>query len=496
ERTREREVHVSFVLEKVGLSVFRNKNITSILQRDLPASEYIIDFPAAEAGATDQTMLTHVTQYMSDLLRPGEWVRGVKTISSVIQRKYVVIDLDDIAKGVIPEGSSETLLCGLKETIKTGVLPKLAEEEEHALPSITTSFSADQLIVGSEEQLAQFERIVGDAQTDVFVLSTFVAPQNDEKCDAKGKAQRERIWQALEKACLRGVRCHLFFGTSINPIDNTRNIQELSDRLSALRKTAGYVLVHRDSVKSHAKFVAADDGQGGVSVLMGSCNWLSSPFAALEVSVELRESNAVAMGLDLLTSIVSSLSSASRSVETLQFMAAELRRKKHRLESPLDASPANQAQLTVVFADDHERLLREVAHDADKRFICCTNKVGANMVPALFTPAEVAGRRLDDVRIYYSRQSGPVKRRHVASHRERLNGIVDLIGVRTPQVHGKFLAWDEDHIVVSSLNWGSQSGSAKNRLDEIGLYLRREGLACELLKKFEAALSDRKQEIH
>lgn len=61
------------------------------------------------------------------------------------------------------------------------------------------------------------------------------------------------------------------------------------------------------------------------------------------------------------------------------------------------------------------------------------------MVPGLFNPAEIAGRRLDDVRVYYSRLSGPMKRRHIRAHRDRLNGVVDLIAVEHPQVHAKFL---------------------------------------------------------
>lgn len=110
------------------------------------------------------------------------------------------------------------------------------------------------------------------------------------------------------------------------------------------------------------------------------------------------------------------------------------------------------------------------------------------MVPALFDPAEVAGRRLSDVRIYYSRRTGPVKRGHVTKHRERLHGIVDLTGVPEPQLHAKFLAWGADHVVVSSLNWGSQSGLEDNPLDEIGLYLEGPDLATALLARFEAEL--------
>jgi phosphatidylserine/phosphatidylglycerophosphate/cardiolipin synthase-like enzyme len=133
-------------------------------------------------------------------------------------------------------------------------------------------------------------------------------------------------------------------------------------------------------------------------------------------------------------------------------------------------------------------LLRLAAHEADQSFVCCTNKVGATMVPALFNPAEVAGRRIEDVRVYFSRYTGPTKRRHVVEHRERLNGIVDLIGVRDPQLHAKFLTWDKDHVVISSMNWGSQSGLPDNRLDEIGLYVRGPDLATYLLEKFEDQL--------
>ena len=112
------------------------------------------------------------------------------------------------------------------------------------------------------------------------------------------------------------------------------------------------------------------------------------------------------------------------------------------------------------------------------------------MVPAIFNPAEIAGRRLDDVRVYYSRQTGPIKRRHVKAHRERLHGVVDLIAVEDPQVHAKFLLWDRDHVVVSTMNWGSQSGSPDNPLDEIGLHLEGPGIVEFLLMKFESQLDD------
>lgn len=487
ERTEDREVGISLVYEKVGHSILRNREVITIPLTGLPTSARAVAFPVGEPPETDDTMSRRISRLVATVLRPGEWLRGVQAVSSVIEQRYLVLDLDDVRNGVLPEGASDHLIHALRTTLETGVLPQVSRPQQSRSVSTRTAFHADQLIVGAEEHLARFERILASAKNDVFVLSTFVAAQADEK----GKELRERIWRALEDTVTRGVRCHLFYGTSLD--EGARNaiaMQELNKRLAAARAARGFVLVQRDTVRSHAKIVAADDGQGGAVVLLGSCNWLSSPFSAVEVSAELRENQAAAIGLDLLRSIVSSLSSASRAVETLEFMASDLRRSRTTLSAVGQTTAQSGAELTVLYADDHERLLRAAAHDATQSFVCCTNKVGAPMVPALFNPAEVAGRRLDDVRVYFSRYAGPIKRRHVVEHRERLHNLVELLAVRDPQLHAKFLAWDQDHVVISSMNWGSQSGSPGNRLDEIGLYVQGPGLATSLLAKFEALLKE------
>lgn len=207
-------------------------------------------------------------------------------------------------------------------------LPAASEPQSSWSQTIDTTISSDQLIVGGDEHLASFERIVGRARSDVFILSTFVGAQSGPKYTER----HERVRKALDDACERGVRCHLFYGTRLD--DKRKNaiaMNELSNRLSLARRTRGFVLAQRDLVGSHVKCLAADDGQGGAVVVLGSCNWLSSPFHAVDASVEFNENQAVAAGLDLLRSIVSSLSSATRSVATFQFTASELKRTRNTL---------------------------------------------------------------------------------------------------------------------------------------------------------------------
>jgi phosphatidylserine/phosphatidylglycerophosphate/cardiolipin synthase-like enzyme len=81
---------------------------------------------------------------------------------------------------------------------------------------------------------------------------------------------------------------------------------------------------------------------------------------------------------------------------------------------------------------------------------------------------------------------GAVVERTCAQH--LLHGIIDLLKVSGPQLHAKFLAWDKHNVVVTSMNWGSQSGSPDDRLNEIGLYLSGPDLATIFVKKFEAHL--------
>ena len=54
-------------------------------------------------------MAQRVSRFMAGTLRPGEWLRGVQAISSVIEQKYLVLDLDDVRNGVLPEGSERPL---------------------------------------------------------------------------------------------------------------------------------------------------------------------------------------------------------------------------------------------------------------------------------------------------------------------------------------------------------------------------------------------------
>ena len=78
ERTEDREIHISLVLEKVGHSVFRNRDVETAPLYRMTHTDHKVNFPPGP-DETDDTMAVRVTQLVAGMLRPGEWLRGVQT---------------------------------------------------------------------------------------------------------------------------------------------------------------------------------------------------------------------------------------------------------------------------------------------------------------------------------------------------------------------------------------------------------------------------------
>jgi phosphatidylserine/phosphatidylglycerophosphate/cardiolipin synthase-like enzyme len=59
-----------------------------------------------------------------------------------------------------------------------------------------------------------------------------------------------------------------------------------------------------------------------------------------------------------------------------------------------------------------------------------------------------------------------------------------LVQIPDRELHAKFLLWDDDHVVITSLNWSSADTRADAPQAEIGLYLNSTGLAADLRRRF------------
>jgi cardiolipin synthase A/B len=59
--------------------------------------------------------------------------------------------------------------------------------------------------------------------------------------------------------------------------------------------------------------------------------------------------------------------------------------------------------------------------------------------------------------------------------------------VRTKKIplHGKFVAWDSDDLIVTSLNWASAAADPDFPWNDIGVYVRAPGIAGDAIARLE-----------
>jgi phosphatidylserine/phosphatidylglycerophosphate/cardiolipin synthase-like enzyme len=484
ERTARREMTISLLFDKVGGSVFRRRDVEIKPVNVRLEGAQIVPFPEDDDEETDGSMESRVRELVSRWLRPGETLAMIPANQSNMEKRFIGIDLDRARNGLLPEGASADLKEKVRDYIATERLPA-ARRTSSSRPScldasVVMTIKPDQIVFGGDDHLVRLTEIVAAARSEVFVLSTFIAAQDD----PRAHLAQNHVWDALEGAVRRGVRVHLFYGSSLDEGDqHKRALGELGARL---RRAGGSIVPHLAAVHSHAKLLIADDGGGGARALLGSCNWLQSPFRAHELSVELRDRRAVSACVELLEAITAAVPTARLSREAMQAMRAALRTHRTDLLDPPGTAGRMEVTMRILAADDHLPLLRHVAHEARERMVVMTHRMGQPMMQNVLDPAKAASERIADVRAYYSLPSGPVKKADVRDVIETSGVDVRKTGSRQPMLHGKGLLWDSDDIVVTSYNWGSQTASEEKPLDEIGVHLSAAGIADVLISRLQA----------
>ncbi len=112
------------------------------------------------------------------------------------------------------------------------------------------------------------------------------------------------------------------------------------------------------------------------------------------------------------------------------------------------------------------------------------DRLGVAAEARTIIPMMAAAKRSVEGIICYSKPSGPVSRQDAAE----LEAVARSAGIRLVQIqdrelHGKFLLWDDDHLVITSLNWSSADTRSDMPQGEIGLYIKSPNVASNFRKR-------------
>jgi phosphatidylserine/phosphatidylglycerophosphate/cardiolipin synthase-like enzyme len=212
---------------------------------------------------------------------------------------------------------------------------------------------------------------------------------------------------------------------------------------------------------------------------VGSCNWLSSPFQAVELTVVLRDQRAAAEVAVALQNLVGRRGLADTLATEMAMTARDLRRAP---------SQGGDAGVSLVVGEAHDRVIRTASGVASTRFVVGSHRLGSTARPGAIMQGEVAAGR-GGVRaiVLYTQTTGPLKNRHARALAEeaQANGLT-LVRTKKIPLHGKFVAWDGDDLVVTSLNWASASADPDFPWGDIGVHIRSRDIASDLMSRLEA----------
>lgn len=398
------------------------------------------------------------------LIRSDEKIVGCDPYRSSIESEwYLAMTVSGDAIEGLPAAPASCLLKGIRRAVAKLPSKKHASgEDAAATPSVeyshrthSISLSADDLLLGGNAHKDALRSAIANARRRVIVHSTFLSA-----------AGLQRQLDVLAKAAERKVRIDLLWDRS----DEDKHSKTLENCQSLLKraKLTDFIRLSSFQTRSHSKLIIADDGAGGYFAIVGSCNWLSSPFKSYEVSVRLQSALVVSECLGFIEKMLPYDSCTGDLKEELISLGLRLR------QAP---STSGLAKVRLLSQGDHETIIAQARDSARSSVFVASNKAGNTVETQVLAPFDSAAQHQPlHVSVYYqSERTDSALTPEVLDDLKRRYGRIHVETVKN--AHAKLLCWDSDHAVVTSLNWLSKDASAANFVGECGIYIECRGIA-------------------
>mgnify|MGYP003627492753 FL=1 len=351
--------------------------------------------------------------------------------------------------------------------LNADVLDEIAVQSAEKWQECAIELDTKDLCIGGVAHEELFDRLLRNARRRVIIHSTFLgdkalARKLDVFADAvKQGAEIDILWDRAET----------------NAAGKTLRVCR---ELIKGRGLENQVRVQPTSTGSHAKLLVADDGLGEYVAVVGSCNWLLTGFNSVEISVCFRDRQIVFDCLGILEKLI----------HRPRFRDVQLRADIVALRNqikPLEEYQNSPVTARLLSNGCHEKSIELARDTAQRDIFIASHKLGGPVETQMLIPLVSAVKaRGVDVNVYYQKQTGPAKGEAVRNAlKEKYTNSFQLKQIDA--AHAKFLCWDDDHVVITSLNWLSKDIDNQMSLGEVGVYLKGPGLA-KYVK--EAYLSD------
>jgi hypothetical protein len=379
----------------------------------------------------------------------------------------------ELKRMVIEAANTASMKSFATEPIKYRPPPVPREYRERPEEVRPIIFQSSDLLFGGNAHEAVLDGAIKKARHRIIIHSTFIAT---DKFEARKPL--------LVDAARRGVTIDIMWGEDEDR-SLSRPTRTAVDQIRREVASIGLLRVHPFSTGSHAKVLIADDGNPDRHfAIVWSCNWFSSGFHSVEVSLRIRDPIMVAI-------VVDQLAELSRGTDGHW---TELTNELARLATLIRLSRSSGSaigQASLVLGAQHAHYVRQARDEALRRIFVTSHRLSATGRPAVIIPAIAAAEaRGINSKLYFGTTSGGLRAEDAAAF-TRQAGVsgIRLRPIHEPRLHAKILGWDDDFLVVTSQNWLSADPSEANLRKEIGIFIQASGIARLAIEKLEATCS-------
>lgn len=475
---------IAYVVDLIVGDIYRSRELSVIsesLVRDKSAKERLVWIsPHSNSPKFDPV------QFISRLLDEDE--KFVDAEPSGFSRKYLLVTVRDGVIAGLPTRNLAGLRTAIIDAAQSAAPEGKTEPQIFSIPEASYQtneetpvrreilFNLSDLILDGAAHEHFLRSTFKRAATQVFIHSTFIDEQ-----------RFLALLPDMAAAVKRGVRIHVFWGQN----EDRKFIGSTQLAIAKLRKNSdvigldGRLTIYPFSTSSHAKLLVADSGKDrGYVAVVGSCNWFTSDFKSYEASVALRDPRVVRAVIEYLAK----LSCTHNGVWS--DLASELVNLSDSLSDLPYGSPGN-AFASIVLGAHHERFVLRARDEAKRRVFVASHRLGAASISSVIAPAIAAVKdRKINVDLFYNRSAGAIHSGAAEALVESaaLSGV-SVKPIQSPRLHAKVLAWDDDSVVITSLNWLSGDPVDMQSTKEIGVWIEGKNVAKALIDNFVAAKS-------
>jgi len=350
------------------------------------------------------------------------------------------------------------------------------KHEEHLIHE-----SEVEIISGAEEHRNHLFEMIDNALSRIIIHSTFIQLKNF-----------KTIFDRLVLSVQRGIQVDILWGQE-EP-DDQRSIGSYNQFLEGLEIYREEIVklgltslftIHSDPTGSHTKMIVCDNINNGYCATIGSCNWLASGFNRYECSVFIMNNALVIEILDILSIISKGKSRVSNYLsKSISSISYELKRSFQNTVQELFVD--RNVRIKIINKNEHHQYVLDARDKANKSIFIASHRISNNAERPILTPliSSMKSNGALDIHMYYSSLSGGISAQQLSEVSDSLtdNGIF-LLKKKDPISHAKILSWDDDNILITSLNWLSASADG-NPYDEMGVFIEKKNIFSTVSKNF------------